>query len=283
MTKPADGADGAGDPRIHPVVPDYPEDAFAGTAEYYARYRVPYPPALFDTLCRRAGITGAGRLLDLACGTGQVALPLAPRFREVWAVDQEPDMIRVGRRAAAAAGIDNVIWQQGRAEEVAAPAGGFELVTVGNAFHRLHRRLVGRKAIEWLAPGCCFAVLGSNSLWTGTADWQPIVRDVVARWRCGTPSGRRNKPNEPTESFEQALQEAGLEEIARSTFPVSQVWSLDALVGYLYSLSGVSRRVLGDNAAPFEADLRQALLAYDETGAYAEVVEFFLILCRRPD
>lgn len=32
-------------------------------------------------------------MLDLACGTGQLAFPLADRFAETWAVDQEPDMI----------------------------------------------------------------------------------------------------------------------------------------------------------------------------------------------
>src|SRR5690349_8626147 len=44
-----------------------------GTAEYYDRYRLPYPEAMVGDLARRAQVPGRGRLLDLACGTGQLA------------------------------------------------------------------------------------------------------------------------------------------------------------------------------------------------------------------
>ena len=50
----------------------------------------------------RTGPSGRGRLLDLACGTGQLAFALRSPFAEVWAVDQEPDMVAVVRSKAAA-------------------------------------------------------------------------------------------------------------------------------------------------------------------------------------
>ena len=68
-----------------------------GTAGYYDRYRPRYPAGLMRRLVDEAGVTGGGRLLDLACGTGQVALGLSSYFEEVWAVDQEADMVRGGR------------------------------------------------------------------------------------------------------------------------------------------------------------------------------------------
>src|SRR5262245_27841060 len=102
-------------------VPNFPVDAFAGTAGYYARFRVPYPRALIDDLRARAGITGGGRLLDLACGPGRVALALAPHFREVWAIDLEPEMVEAGRAEAGARGVANTRWVVGRAEDVEAP------------------------------------------------------------------------------------------------------------------------------------------------------------------
>ena len=40
------------------VKPNFPADAFAGTATYYARYRVPYPTVLLNDLVERAGVTG---------------------------------------------------------------------------------------------------------------------------------------------------------------------------------------------------------------------------------
>ncbi|HEX5501996.1 MAG TPA: class I SAM-dependent methyltransferase, partial [Thermomicrobiales bacterium] len=143
-----------------PAAPHYPADAFAGTARYYARYRPPYPPALLDDLRRRAVVTGAGRLLDLACGPGRVALPLAPFFGEVWAVDLEPEMIEVGREEAARRGATNVRWTVGRAEDVEAPPGSCEMITIGEAFHRLDQRAITTRALTWLAPGCCLATMG---------------------------------------------------------------------------------------------------------------------------
>ncbi len=52
-------------------------DLYRGTASFYDRYRPPYPDALLEELTRRSGVSGTGRLLDIACGTGQISLPLA--------------------------------------------------------------------------------------------------------------------------------------------------------------------------------------------------------------
>ncbi len=79
-------------------------DLYAGTAGYYDRYRPRYPVGLVRRLVDEAGVTGGGRLLDLACGTGQVALGLSSYFEEVWAVDQEADMVRGGRSSRGAYG-----------------------------------------------------------------------------------------------------------------------------------------------------------------------------------
>jgi len=72
-------------------------DLYQGSAGYYDRYRLPYPDAMIADLVRRAGVSGRGRLLDLACGTGQLAFPLRRWFAEVWAVDSEPDMVEAIR------------------------------------------------------------------------------------------------------------------------------------------------------------------------------------------
>jgi ubiquinone/menaquinone biosynthesis C-methylase UbiE len=89
-------SDDAADERIG----EFSQDLFKGTARCYARYRAPPPRELLDDLLVRARIGEHGRLLDLACGPGRVALPVSPAFAEVWAVDQEPEMIAVGRDEA---------------------------------------------------------------------------------------------------------------------------------------------------------------------------------------
>jgi SAM-dependent methyltransferase len=58
--------------------PEFRRDLYRGTARDYDRFRVPYPQALIDDLAGRSGADGQGRLLDLACGTGQVTFALQP-------------------------------------------------------------------------------------------------------------------------------------------------------------------------------------------------------------
>ena len=47
---------------------------YAGTAWYYARYRPEYPPSLVKVLREQFRLDGTGRLLDLGCGPGPVAI-----------------------------------------------------------------------------------------------------------------------------------------------------------------------------------------------------------------
>lgn len=264
-----------------PVVPSFATDLFAGTAEYYARYRVPYPQELIDDLRVRAGITGEGRLLDLACGTGGVALPMHSFFSEVWAVDQEPEMVEVGRQKAEKCGAANVVWTVGRAEDVVAEPGSFELITIGCAFHRLDRRLIAERALRCLPPGRCIATLECNVAWRGTEAWQHALAEVITRWTDG--HGTARMPAGPCEPYhEEILEAAGFEGVKDYRFPMPHVWTLDSLIGYAYSTSKASRAVLGDRAEAFEADLRGALLDQDPSGIYREAIDFCYILARRP-
>jgi tRNA/tmRNA/rRNA uracil-C5-methylase (TrmA/RlmC/RlmD family) len=61
----------------------HPNDIFKSTGWYYARYRPGHPEALFGCIRRAFHLDSSRRLLDLGCGTGQLALPLAKYFEEV--------------------------------------------------------------------------------------------------------------------------------------------------------------------------------------------------------
>ena len=105
--------------------PRFEADLYQGTAGHYDRYRLPYPEAMIADLIQRAGVSGDGRLLDLACGTGQLAFPLRPWFSEVWAVDREPDMVHMVRAKAEALGAGNIRPVVADAETLEAQPGSF--------------------------------------------------------------------------------------------------------------------------------------------------------------
>jgi SAM-dependent methyltransferase len=265
-----------------PVEVDYPRDLFHGTADYYARYRPPYPPALFDDLLSTAPVTPGARLLDLACGTGHAALPLADRFSEVWAVDLEPDMIEVGRRTAATAGLDNIRWLLQPAEEVDAPAGHFRLVTVGNAFHRLHRPLIAQLCLQWIEPGGYLAVLFGASLWIGDQPWQRAAEPVITKWTSPDAIIPASVAGGPRLSHEQVLIEAGFVEVAESVYPTPHVWTVDTFIGYLRSAGFLSDLRQSGLVERFEDELRAALLTAEPSGELSEDISFSLLLGRRP-
>ena len=67
--------------------PRFRRDLFQGTAEYYERFRPRYPSALFDDLRARAPLGADARVLDLACGTGQIAFDLAHNVANAFEAD----------------------------------------------------------------------------------------------------------------------------------------------------------------------------------------------------
>ena len=272
--------------RVVYVQPDFPVDAFAGTATYYVRYRVPYPAGLLKDLITRAGLTGAGRLLDLACGPGRVALALASSFQEIWAIDLEPAMIVVGQHEATQRGVHNITWMVGKAEELAAPPASFVLITIGEAFHRLDQLRVAQHTLQWLQPGGCVAILGDYGLRSGTEPWQRLVAAIVRHWTShnaahGTVAAPPQPGSGPAHN-ERVLRETGFAEVASYPFVVPQDWTLDTIIGNLYSTSFCSQRVLGANAAAFEAALQAALLAHDPSGIYREQMRFGYTIGGKP-
>jgi SAM-dependent methyltransferase len=259
---------------------------FRGTAGYYERYRLPYPEEMITDLARRAGVSGRGRLLDLACGTGQLTFPLRRWFGEAWAVDSEPDMIDVVRAKASAAGPAAVRPVVSEAEAVAVPPGYFELAVIGNAFHRLDRDLVAGRVISWLEPGGCLALCWSSQPWTGQRDWQQVLAAVLDRWRttlgaadripAGWDLARRRRPDA------QVLAAAGFEPAGYREFTVEHRWSLPELAGHTRSTSFLPPAVLGDQGAAFDADLAVRLGPHSDGGSFTETARFSYELARKP-
>jgi SAM-dependent methyltransferase len=265
---------------------EFRRDLYRGTADYYDRYRVPYPRDLTDDLARRAGADGSGRLLDLACGTGQITFALHDRFAEVWAVDQEPDMVGVVRRKAAASGVANVTALVSPAEDLTAPDAAFDLIAMGNAFHRLPRRAVAAKAAGWLRPGGHLALLWSDGPAAGDAGWQQATQAAMDSWRARAGIADRVPADYERERADApdaaVLADCGFVPAGSRQVPVSHDWTADEIVGYLYSTSVLSTAALGGLASAFEEDLRRELAASEPGGRFRQEIRFACELFAAP-
>jgi SAM-dependent methyltransferase len=262
-------------------------DLYRGAAAAYDRYRLPYPAAMIADLVRRAGVSGRGRLLDLACGTGQLAFPLRRWFAEVWAVDQEPDMVEVVRAKAATAEAPNFRPVVSSAETLGAPPEYFELAVIGNAFHRLDRDLAAGRIFSWLQPGGHLALCWSPQPWTGEQSWQRALAAALDRWKAALgaahriPAGWEEARSRRPDS--EVLSDAGFELAGSFEFAIEHRWTVPELAGLIRSTSFLPAAVLGDQAAAFDADLAASLGPANQDGVPTETVSFVCELARKPN
>jgi SAM-dependent methyltransferase len=231
---------------------------FRGAAKSYARYRPGYPPAVFDTLRRRYELGADSRVLDLASGTGLVALPLAEIVGEVVALDADDEMLGELRAVAP----PNVTTVLALAEDVGPALGRFRLTTIGRAFHWLDRDVV-LHALHPISDGV--AILGESL--TPGEPWETLVQ--IAAEHAGD-----RRPEHSGESWADVIARSPYGSSEELHFDVERHWTLDEVVGYASSLSWASRSVLGDRWDAFERELRERL----GPGPWVEHARFELFL-----
>ena len=145
-----------------------------------------------------------------------------------------------------------------------------ELITIGEAFHRLDQPLIAERTPAWLAPGRCLATLGCFSLLAGQEPWHDVLRAAVGPW-----TDQRRTAAQPTSPQALApqtrgadhergvLTSHGFEHVGTFEFPHPHVWTVDSILGNLRSTARFSSRALGNGAERFDAGVRRALLAFD--------------------
>lgn len=258
-----------------------PDDLFTGTAEYYARYRPRYPDALLEDTRTLSPSDHCEYLADWGCGTGEVSLPLSSTFDRVTAVDSDPAMIAVARRQAAEAGVENVDWVVGRAEDLAIESATCDLITAGSAFHWMDRELLSQRAYAGLKDGAALALIGGgSSVWDENAEWHSIAVACLRKY-LGEPRRAGSGTYGVAKKHQDFLIPAGFSVEGRD-YPTQHEWTADEIIGYLYSTSFAGPQVLGDSRARFERDFRDALARAQPDGVFRERLDFYVIVARKP-
>jgi SAM-dependent methyltransferase len=85
-------------------------------------------------------VTTGDRVLDVAAGTGTVAIPAAEAGAQVTASDLTPELLAVGAATTRGTGLD-ITWEEGDAEALPYADGAFDVTTscVGVMFAPFHR------------------------------------------------------------------------------------------------------------------------------------------------
>jgi ubiquinone/menaquinone biosynthesis C-methylase UbiE len=257
---------------------------FAGTAEYYRRYRPGIPGDVAAVLDAAVTRRPPRRLLDLCTGTGAVVRALIGRFDDVIAVDVDPEMLAVadmllGQRPEPA----TLTLQQGRAENFVPPPGWrADLVTIGRAFHWLDRSAVLARLDKVVRPEGAVAILGEVSFWAVTGGWKAAVRSVIQEFLGEARRAGSGLFSEQSQSAREVLQQSPFRQVEEIALPVRRTWTSDTILGYLYSTSFAARRLFGDRLASFDCAVRQRLSEFGNDDTFLEECDFLIQLARRP-
>ena len=272
---------------------------FKGASVYYERGRLPYAPGFVETLAKALRLDGGGRLLDVGCGPGIVALALAPHFAEVVGLDPDEDMLAEARRQAARRGIANARWVAGRAEDLPAGLGRFRAVVFANSFHWTDRDRVAATVLEMLEPGGAFVHLSDLKDSAGQSVPQPLppsaahpaapyaqIRNLVQEYlEPARRVSRRTLADGTLEREAVVLARAGFESFERHVVPAGQVIerSTDDVVAWVFSMSSSAPHLFGDRLPDFERDLRTLLQGASSDNRFAECLPATEIMTwRRP-
>jgi ubiquinone/menaquinone biosynthesis C-methylase UbiE len=143
-----------------------PEDQ-ALKAKHAAMWASGNYPAVVDQIVQSLGgilvealnVQSGQRVLDIAAGTGTSALPAARRGAVVTATDLTPELLDVGRAAAAGEGLD-VTWQTADAEALPFSEGAFDVVLscIGVMFAPHHQQAAD-ELLRVCRPGGTIGVL----------------------------------------------------------------------------------------------------------------------------
>lgn len=268
---------------------NWDQSLFAGAAAYYERGRLPYAPGLADAVASQLALDGRGRLLDVGCGPGIVALLLAPRFEAVVGLDPDADMLEAAARSAVRLRISNASWVCERAEALPAGLGRFRAVTFAASFHWMDRARVasavagmldssggsaGSAVVQVDAPGYRPDELKAGTR-LGSLPFPPppdqaldqLRRDYLGPDRRAGLGIRNNSPA----GEDLVFQEAGFLPAQTVVVPDGRAVerTADDLVAYVFSLSSTAPHLFGDRLGEYERDVRRVLAEASASGRFS--------------
>lgn len=258
------------------------QDPFAGTAEYYARYRYDYPDEIAGKVATTFGLDGTGRLLDAGCGTGKLTFLLKPLFADVVGIDRSAGMLAEAERQARERGISGVRWVLGGAEDAGEELGVFRLVSCGEAFHWMDhdKALMTWHRLLEKQGGLAVVSTGGGSA-SGPELWQQAIWEVIHRW-LGPRRRNAEWQERSVKRHEEVIEASGLFQLVSfGCVEHTGVRDLDSVLGFLYSTSFCNKGLLGKNVPRFEEDLRRSLLQVEPSGRFTELLKAEYILAKR--
>jgi ubiquinone/menaquinone biosynthesis C-methylase UbiE len=260
-----------------------PQHLFRSAVAGYARYRTGYPAQEVAALAVRLGLDPTRTVLDVGCGTGQLAVPLARHAGAVIAVDPVPEMLTVGRQTAQAANTANITWRLGDAGELETlvPPGAWA-ATFAASFHWTDRAAVVGVLDRLLAAEGSIVVIDDALSDAEDPDWVQAMtelrRNYLGEDHKDSTDPYRNAPD----SHRTVLSRSAFGRIESLTWGWSRELTVDEAVGLQFTYSFSTPAMFGDRAGAFARDARAAIIAMYPHGRVTERFRMEVLIASRP-
>jgi SAM-dependent methyltransferase len=269
------------------------ETVFEGTAAYYRQGRNPYAPALADALAQHLSLEGRGRLLDVGCGPGTVALFFAHLFEAVIGLDPDAGMLAEAQRAGEDEHITNASWIRMRAEDLPGSLGTFRVISFAQSFHWMDRPRVASAVREMLnVNGAVVQV----DLWhtspptriPPSGPYPPVPEAAIdalrRRWLGPDRRAGQGFRNTSPDGEDAVFQAAGFAPEELVVVPDDRILerSTEDVVAWVLSTSSTAPHLFGDHLDDFIRDLRFVLLVASPEGRFSVALSDNRLRIRRP-
>jgi SAM-dependent methyltransferase len=253
---------------------------FATTAEFYEQYRPPYPAKFFRTVAGKLKLDKRHALIDLGTGPGVLALGFAPSVGRAVGVDPEPTMLAAARAAAKRAGID-VTFIEGKAEDLPADIGSFDVITIGRALHWMDHAALGPVFARLVAPGGAIAICASFSARDGSNRWLEDYDAARRRWSNDDLLSVSRKGEHAHRNPDEVLGPLGFAVVETIWVETTHQVSVADLAQRVLTFSSSSPAALGDRADAMLADIEARLLPFARDGILMETLLSAASVARR--
>lgn len=259
---------------------DYGDNVFKGTAQYYANYRPHYPDQLFKDAVDNFGLVGKGNLLDLGCGTGELAIPLAPYFETVHAWDPDVDMLNTAKVKTNKSSVNNIIYENKSSKNLGSIDFPIRIVAMGQSFHWMDQETVLSRLFELVQRGGGVMIVGTEPAEQNEATTKKdeAVQRLIKKYLGNERRAGDKIYTLPPKRYEELLPNSKLHDFQAKTYTISLTRSIDELLGHLYSMSWASKALLKDQAEAFEQEAREALQNIELTGIFKDNIKFSLYM-----
>lgn len=218
--------------------------------------RPPYPAELFTFL---ASLQPAGprAILDLGCGTGDIAIGLADRADRIDAIDPSRAMLRVAR-ARPGADHSSLHWTCATAEAFAL-GGPYSLIVAAESFHWMDWEAVGARIAGALRSQAFLALVRGRTL--QDVAWSAALAELIPRYST-------NRDYQPYDVVDELTRRRLFTEVGRRcTASVAFEQSIDDYVESFHTRNGFSRaRMTSAAAAEFDSALRRLVAPHISDG-----------------